>query len=49
MMSIFSDMVENTVEVFMDDCLVVGDSFEDFLKYLENAFQRCEECNLVLT
>ena len=28
MMSIFSDMVEDTIEVFMDDFYVVGDSFE---------------------
>ena len=28
MMSIFSDMVEDTIEVFMDDFSVVGDSFE---------------------
>ena len=28
MMSIFSDMVEGTIEVFMDDFPVVGDSFD---------------------
>lgn len=32
----------------MDDFLIVGDSFEDYLKHLENALQRCEEYNLVL-
>ena len=30
MVSIFSDMVEDTTEVFMDDFLVVGDSFDRF-------------------
>ena len=28
MMSIFSDMVEETIEVFMDEFSVVGDSFD---------------------
>ena len=28
MMSIFSDMVKDTIEVFMDDFSVVGHSFE---------------------
>ncbi|KAF3640812.1 putative protein FAR1-RELATED SEQUENCE 5-like [Capsicum annuum] len=48
MMSIFSDMVEDTLEVFMDDFLVVGDSFELYLVNLSRALQRCEEYNLVL-
>ena len=48
MMSIFSDMVEDTIEVFMDDFSVVGDSFEDCLAHLANVLQICEECNLVL-
>ena len=48
MMSIFSDMVENTIEVFMDDFSVVGDSFERCLSYLSEVLKRCEYCNLVL-
>ena len=28
MMAIFSDMVENTIEVFMDEFSVLGNSFE---------------------
>jgi len=31
MMSIFSDMVEDTLEVFMDGISVVGDTFDDCL------------------
>ena len=31
-MSIFSDIVEDTIEVFMDDFSVVGESFELCLK-----------------
>ena len=47
-MSIFSDMVEDTIEVFMDDFSVVGDSFERCLNNLSELFKRCEDCNLVL-
>ncbi|XP_070029864.1 uncharacterized protein [Nicotiana sylvestris] len=48
MMSIFSDMVEDFLEVFMDDFLVVGDSFEHCLNNLRQVLKRCEETNLVL-
>ena len=48
MMSIFSDMVEDTIEVFMDDFSVVGDSFEHCLEHLAEVLKRCEDCNLVL-
>ena len=48
MMSIFSDMVEDTIEVFMDYFSVVGDSFERCLTNLSEVLKRCEDCNLVL-
>ena len=48
MMSIFSDMVEDTIEVFMDDILVVGDSFNNCLAHLAKVLQRYMKCNLVL-
>ena len=48
MMSIFYDMVEDTIEVFMDDFSVVGDSFEGCLTNLSEVLKRCEDCNLVL-
>ncbi|KAK0582674.1 hypothetical protein LWI29_028394 [Acer saccharum] len=48
MMSIFSDMVEEIIEVFMDDFSVFGDSFDLCLKNLTLVLQRCEESNLVL-
>ena len=48
MMSILSDMVEDTIEVFMDDFSVVGESFERCLKNLSEVLKRCEDCNLVL-
>ena len=48
MMAIFSDMVERTIEVFMDDFSVLGKSFDNFMENLRQAFIRCEETNLVL-
>ena len=47
-MAIFSDMVERSIEMFMDDFSVVETSFNDCLANLESVFLRCEETNLVL-
>ena len=41
MMFIFSDLVEEVMEIFMDDFSVYGSSFEDCLKNLETILQRC--------
>ena len=48
MVSIFSDMVEKFLEVFMDDLSVFGDSFNDCLNNLKLVLARCEEKCLVL-
>ncbi|GKF36317.1 reverse transcriptase domain-containing protein [Tanacetum coccineum] len=48
MMAIFHDMIKKTMEVFMDDFLVFGDSFDSCLSNLENMLKRCEYTNLVL-
>ena len=48
MMAIFLDMVEKTIEVFMDDFFVLGKSFDNCLENLRQALIRCEETNLVL-
>nr|GEX83314.1 reverse transcriptase domain-containing protein [Tanacetum cinerariifolium] len=48
MMSIFHDMIEKTMKVFMDDFLVFGDSFSSCLTNLDKMLNRCEETNLVL-
>ncbi|KAL4278191.1 hypothetical protein GQ457_03G008990 [Hibiscus cannabinus] len=48
MLSIFSDMVERILEVFMDDFSIFGESFDDCLSNLEKVLTRCEEKNLVL-
>uniref|UniRef100_A0A2N9GXZ8 Reverse transcriptase domain-containing protein n=1 Tax=Fagus sylvatica TaxID=28930 RepID=A0A2N9GXZ8_FAGSY len=48
MLSLFSDMVELFLEVFMDDFSVFGDSFDDCLSNLQKVLIRCEEKNLVL-
>ena len=48
MMSIFSDMVKDTIEVFMDDFSAVGDSSDHCLSHMAEVLKRCEDCNLVL-
>ncbi|GJR10245.1 reverse transcriptase domain-containing protein [Tanacetum coccineum] len=48
MMAIFHDMIEETIEVFMDDFSIFGDSFSLCLSYLDKMLQRCEDTNLVL-
>ncbi|CAN6544766.1 unnamed protein product [Malus baccata var. baccata] len=48
MMSIFSGMVKNIVEVFMDDFSIFGNSFDICLDNLSLVLERCRETNLVL-
>ncbi|KAL6337928.1 hypothetical protein AAG906_005393 [Vitis piasezkii] len=48
MLSIFSDMVERIMEVFMDDIIVYGGTFEECLVNLEAVLHRCIEKDLVL-
>nr|GEX37997.1 reverse transcriptase domain-containing protein [Tanacetum cinerariifolium] len=48
MLAIFHDMVEKTMEVFMDDFSVFGNSFEKYLSRLDKMLQRCEDTNLCL-
>ncbi|GKA58053.1 reverse transcriptase domain-containing protein [Tanacetum coccineum] len=48
MVAIFYDMIEKTMEVFMDDFSVFGDSFSSCLSHLDKMLQRCEDTNLVL-
>nr|GEX37590.1 hypothetical protein [Tanacetum cinerariifolium] len=43
MLAIFHDMVEKTMEVFMDDFSVFGNSFETCLSRLDKILQRCED------
>nr|GFC30651.1 reverse transcriptase domain-containing protein [Tanacetum cinerariifolium] len=48
MLDIFHDMVEKTMEVFMDDFSVFGNSFENCLSRLEKMLQRYEDTDLSL-
>ena len=48
MLSIFSDMVERIMEVYMDDITVYGGDFEECLTNLEAVLQSCIKKNLVL-
>ena len=42
MISIFLDMVEQTLEVFMDDFSVFGETYTDCLHNLKEVLKRCE-------
>nr|GFA40410.1 DNA-directed DNA polymerase [Tanacetum cinerariifolium] len=48
MMAIFHDMIERTMEVFIDDFFVFGNSFSTCLTNLENMLKRCEDTKLAL-
>ncbi|RVW68498.1 Retrovirus-related Pol polyprotein from transposon 17.6 [Vitis vinifera] len=48
MLSIFSDMVERIMEVFMDDITIYGSAFDECLVNLETILNRCIEKDLVL-
>ena len=49
MMSIFSDMVGESIEFFMDDFSIFGTSFEVCLEQLSWVLKRCVDTNLVLS
>ncbi|XP_022024598.1 uncharacterized protein LOC110924933 [Helianthus annuus] len=48
MVAIFFDMIEDSMEVFMDDFSVFGSSFNQCLGNLKRMLMRCEETNLVV-
>ncbi|GJX93841.1 reverse transcriptase domain-containing protein [Tanacetum coccineum] len=48
MLAIFHDMIEQSVEVFMNDFFVFGNSFDHCLKNLDKMLQRCKDENIVL-
>jgi hypothetical protein len=48
MMTVFSESIEEIVEVFMDDFSVYGKTFMDCLANMEKVLMRCAEVDLVL-
>ena len=48
MMSIFSDLAEEVMEIFMDDFTVYGSSFENCLHNLGTVLHRYQDKNLAL-
>ncbi|GJR37772.1 reverse transcriptase domain-containing protein [Tanacetum coccineum] len=48
MLAIFHDMIEESVEVFMDDFSVFENSFDTCLNNLDKMLQRCKDAHLVL-
>ena len=47
-MAIFSDLIENSMEVFMDDFSVYGKDFNQCLENLDKVLKTCQESHLVL-
>jgi hypothetical protein len=48
-LGIFSDLIHDCVEVYMDDFTVYGNTFEEALANLEKVLVRCKETNLSLS
>ena len=48
MMSMFSNLAEKVMEIFMDDFTAYGSSFEQCLKNLGTVLHRCQDKNLTL-
>ncbi|GJS05101.1 reverse transcriptase domain-containing protein [Tanacetum coccineum] len=48
MLAIFHGMIEESVEVFMDDFSILGNSFDKYLNNLDKMLQRCKDAHLVL-
>ena len=48
MMSMFSDLAEEVMEIFMDDFTIYGSSFEHCIQNLGTVLHRCQEKNLAL-
>ncbi|KAL4283519.1 hypothetical protein GQ457_16G018000 [Hibiscus cannabinus] len=48
MTTIFSDLNEDCLEIFMDDFSTFGEDFDNCLSNLEKVLKRCKETNLVL-
>ncbi|CAA7407028.1 unnamed protein product [Spirodela intermedia] len=49
MLSIFSDMIEKCMEIFMDDFFVFGESFDECLNHLQHVLEKCIEKKFVLS
>nr|GEU96742.1 reverse transcriptase domain-containing protein [Tanacetum cinerariifolium] len=48
MMSIFHDMIEKTIKMFMDDFSIFGNSFQSCLSHLEKMLKKYKDTNLCL-
>ena len=48
MMSMFSNLVEGVMEIFMDDFTIYGSNFEHYLQNLRTLLHWCQDKNLAL-
>ena len=46
---IFSEMVNDSMDIFMDDFTPYGSDFEEALKFLEKVLKQCEQTQLYLS
>nr|GEX71358.1 reverse transcriptase domain-containing protein [Tanacetum cinerariifolium] len=47
-LAIFHDMIKESIEVFMEDFSIFGNSFDNCLNNFDKMLQRCKDANLVL-
>jgi len=47
MIAIFSNLIENNIEIFMDDFFVFGQSFDAYVKILNVVLKICKKTKLV--
>jgi hypothetical protein len=48
LISIFSDLIHDYVEIYMDDFMTYGNEFDEVLENLEKTLIRCKESNVAL-
>jgi len=46
---IFYDLMDDSVEIYMDDFIAYGDSFEEALGNLEKVLERCKQAHVSLS
>lgn len=48
MLSIFNDMIKNSIKVFMYNFFIFGETFDSYLKNVDIILKYCIETNLTL-
>lgn len=48
-LAILSDLMDDSVEIYMDDFMAYGDSFEEALGKLEKVLEKCKHAHVYLS